>query len=104
MKFDKIIKEAGFESCKFPRCSNIDVTLFDENDDKCEDIHFTRHLFSENPKSKINFFNFLCFLENEPVTSMNIKMDEDFLIVFYQSPKAYPFRKSAPLDPIDYME
>ena len=104
MTMDKIIEEAGFESCKFPRCSNITVTLFDENNDKCEDIHFNRNLFSENSKSERSFFNFLCFLESEPVPSMNIKIDEDYVIVFYQSPKAYSFRRSAPLDPHDYME
>lgn len=106
MKFDKIIREAGFRSCQFPKCSQIEVKLYDDEDNISSesDIHFSKKLFADNPKSATSFFNFLCFLEKKPVMSMNVEIDEHYLIVFYKSPQAESFRRTEPMDPIDYMD
>lgn len=109
MKFAVILREAGFVSKEFPKCSEIPIILYDRKDRIIEedDIHFVETLFKENNNSFMNFYDFLKSLEksNEPIDSINVMIDEYNVIVFYKSSKLKFFpRTKKSLDPIDYMD
>ena len=94
--FGTIIKEAGSRRILFPHSSKIDIVLYDSKDRKIqEEVHFSKPLFADNIYSASKFYNFLNFLEeSEPVSSMNIKIDEDYLIIFYNTPQAIFFKRT----------
>ena len=106
MKFAEIIRNAGLEVARFPNCANINIRLYDGKDrvNSAESVEYTRPLFVENPNSLNKFFNFLTGLEKENVTSMNVKVDVDSVVVFYQNPRAKVFLRKKPMNPIDYMD
>ena len=97
MTLDTIIKEAGLRPCKFPRSSLIQVHLYNDEDQELDTAHYARELFADNTKSAVEFFNFLCYLEEKtPSPSMNIKIDEHYVTVFYKTSQAYSFKRTAP--------
>ena len=104
MTFDKIIKEAGFEPCKFPKASLISTTVYDGKDREIhEELTYSKELFVDNINSASKFFSFLNFLEAKPVLSMNVKIDADYVVVFYNTPQVIYFRRTPTMDPLDYM-
>ena len=104
MKFGKIIEEAGFNTYQFQTAASIPITLYDRNDDVLEKVHYASELFSENTLSEVKFFNFISYLEKKPVTSMEVKIDEDYVIVFYNTNQAIHFKRTHSMEPLDYME
>lgn len=90
MKFTEIIREAGFDPEAFPNASNISVTLYDRKDriDTDETIHYVEPLFAHNPKSQKKFYYSLCGLEQSDIQTMNIKIDEFTVWLFYKTPAA----------------
>ena len=104
MMLHDIIKEAGLKPCVFPKCSKIQITLYDGKDRELNQCVYATQLFAENLKSKVNFHNFLCYLENENVESMNVKIDVTHVIVYYKTPNSIAFSRVKPMDPLDYME
>ena len=104
MKFERIIEEAGFNSYQFQTAASIPVTLYDGNEVVLEKVHYAKELFSENTLAEINFFNFISYLEKKPVTSMEVKIDEYSVIVFYKTKQAISFKRTHSMEPLDYME
>jgi len=104
VKFAKIIEEAGFNSYQFQTAASIPITLYDGNEKVLEKVHYARELFSENTRSEVNFFNFISYLEKKPVASMEVKIDENYVIAFYNTKQAISFKRTPSLDPMDYME
>lgn len=88
MKFAEIIRESGLNPEEFPTSSNISVTLYDRKDriSTEETIRFAEPLFRNNPVSRKNFYHFLVGLEESDIQTMNIKIDEYAVWVFYKSP------------------
>jgi len=106
MRFSEIIRNAGLDVSRFPNCANIHIRLYDGKDrvSSEESVEYVRPLFVENPNSLKQFFNFLTGLEKENVTSMNVKVDVDSVVLFYQNPRAKVFPRKKTMDPIDYMD
>ena len=102
MKLTTIIREAGFNPCVFPKCSQIPITVYDRKDRETmeEDLHFSKKLFADNANSATSFFNFITSLETNPVESINVKIDEFSVIVFYKTPQAIIFQRNS-LNPMD---
>ena len=98
MKFAVILREAGLNPVKFPKSSEISVTLYDEDDliDDRDDITFTKNLFVNNIASYEGFFQFVERLEKQDIESMNIKIDQFFVVVFYKTPNAACFPRETP--------
>ena len=88
MKFATIIREAGLNEKDFENCSEISVTLYDAKDRIHENItlHFVEPLFWHNKDSLQKFQNFLVDLEENPVESINVEIDENHVVVFYKTP------------------
>lgn len=88
MKFANIIREAGLNLDNFEKCTEISINLYDEKDKVNEnnDVHFVEPLFSHNSNSLQKFQDFLVDLEKSPVSSMNIEIDENYVVVFYKKP------------------
>lgn len=104
MLFAKIIEEAGFKSCRFPRSSSIPITLYDGKDRVLETAHYSKKLFAENTKSAVDFFSFLNYLEQQTVSSFNVKVDEFSVTAFYGTEQSISFKRNYSMDPLDYME
>ena len=104
MTFGKIISAAGFCPCNFPRSSNTHITLYDGKNRVLTEAKYAKELFADNIKSAVSFFNFLCFFESKPATSMNIKIDENFVTVFYKTEQAWAFKRTPSMEPLDYMD
>ena len=103
MKFAKIIEEAGFNACQFPRSSFLPVTLYDGKDRVLDKVHYNEELFAANTMSAVNFFSFLNYLETKTVSEISVKIDEHSVIVFYGTDQAVCFRRTSSMDPLDYM-
>ena len=106
MKFATILREAGISTSNFEKSSQIPITLFDGKDreNPNEDIHFAEPLFQNNPSAFKNFQTFLALLENRStIEKMNVKIDENAVIVFYKNPSCRIFLRKA-LNPMDYMD
>lgn len=108
MKLAVILREAGVSSEDYKKCSEIPVVLYDRKDriDSKEDIQFVEALFTHNEKSFTDFQNFLRNLENQPVLpeSLNVRIDESHVIVFYKTPNVRFFSRKKSLEPLDYMD
>ena len=106
MKFAEIIRNAGLDVSRFPNCANIPIRLSDGKDRviSSESVEYVRPLFVETPNSLKQFFNFLTGLEKENVTSMNVKVDVDSVVLFYKNPRAKVFLRKKPMSPLDYMD
>lgn len=100
MTLDTIIKEAGLKACQFPKASNISVEVFDGKNQRLSEVHYIEEIFSKNEKSKVEFFNFLNYLEANMIESMKLKIDEDFVNVYYGT-SSFSFRRSQSGNPID---
>lgn len=105
MKFAEIIREAGLNPKDFPTASNISIVLYNGKsrvDD--ETIHYVESLFAHNDDSLERFKVFLRKLEKDPISSMNIMIDEYYVVLNDKSSKVRPLSRKPPLDPLDYME
>ena len=102
------MQEAGVCARIFPICGDIDVILFDDDDNvsKESDVHFVEKLFANNEKSFEEFFDFVGRLDTDPeCLSMNIKITSEHVVLFYKTPNARVFRRdSSLLDPLDYAD
>ena len=105
MLFGEIIKNTGINLEDYPKSSNIEIHLYDgkERISNEKTISFVKPLFEEREASLQNFKNFLAGLEQEDVSSMNVKVDIDSVILFYKSPRAIIFLRNPSLDTMDYM-
>lgn len=114
MKFSTIIQAAGFDPKTFPRASKSDITLYGDDElnifnneeiiDTSENVNFATDLFVKNPAGKENFGTFLKKLEDSPVDSFNIRIDENCVTIFYKTPHPKTFSRKEPMNPLDYME
>ena len=109
MKFAVILREAGFNTNIFEKCSQIPIVLYDGKNriDMVEDVRFVKALFVNNSGSFIDFYEFLKELENktEEITEpINVKIDANSVVVFYKTPHAKVFSRNQALNPIDYMD
>ena len=106
MKFAEIIRNAGINPEDFPKSSNIEIHLYDgKNRESTEEtVKYAKPLFEENDSSLKNFKSFLTGIEQEDVSSMNVKVDIDFVILFYKTPRSIIFPRKPSMDPMDYME
>ena len=96
MKFATIMREAGICTRFFPDCREINVVLYDEDNEiyKKDDIQFVRKLFADNMDSYNKFFDFVDELNIEPdYISIDIQITPDHVIVFYKTPNARIFRR-----------
>lgn len=104
MKFATIMREAGICTKLFPECGEINVVLYDEDDQihKKDDVQFIRKLFADNTDSYNKFFDFVDELNANPdCLNMDIQITPDYVIVFYKTPKARIFRRNESPDPLD---
>ncbi len=108
MKFAVILREAGFSQKDFKRCAEIPIILYDEKDRiiSTEDICFVESIFAHNSNSFMDFYDFLKKLENqaEQPESINVKIDEFSLGVFYKTPYIRFFSRKKPKSPMDFMD
>ena len=93
IKFATIIQEAGLNKKDYEKCSEINVTLYDEKNEVNES-HFVEPLFSNNPDSLKKFKDFLVDLEKNPVPSMNVTIDANYVVVFYKTPNPKIFSRT----------
>ena len=89
MKFATILRESGFSKNEFKKVSEISMILYDEKDRivDADDIRFVDKLFKNNTKSFMKFYDFLKELKNNPnpPISINVKIDENSVVVFYKT-------------------
>ena len=106
MKFATILREAGICERHFPISSEIEIRLFDGDDEfeTQEDVHYNEPLFVNNNDSYNKFFDLADKLDFDPVMSMDIKIDKNYVIVFYGTPEQIAFRRANSMQPLDYME
>lgn len=108
LQLSSILREAGLSSNDYERCSTIPVILYDRKDriDSCDDIQFIEPLFKRNEKSFERFKNFFENLEKQQLLpkSINVKIDEFHVCVFYKSPKVVCFSRQASIESFDFME
>ena len=104
MKFATIMREASISEKFFPKCTEINVVLYDEDDEinTTADVKFVRPLFEDNLDSFKRFFKFVEDLNSNPnCSSINVLITEHHVVVHHKTPKAISFRRTAPLDPLD---
>ena len=102
MKLKTILREASIPETRFPECSEIDVVLYDENDEICttDDVKFIKPLFEDNPDSLEKFILFIEDLNLKPVySSINILITKHHVIIHYKTPFYKTFRRTCTLDP-----
>lgn len=107
MKFAEIIRNAGIKVEDFPKSSNIEIHLYDDKNRIVpgETITYAKPFFEENPYSLKNFESFITGIETEDITSMNVKIDADVVILFFKSSRIIIFRrKNSSLESMDYMD
>ena len=107
MKFATIMREAGICPRLFPECGEINVVLYDENDEihPKDDVHYITKLFADNPSSYDQFFDLVDELNANPdYLSINIKISPEHVIVFYKTGNPRVFRRTPHLDPLDYAD
>ena len=107
MKFAGILRSAGILEGAFKKCENIDIVLFDGKKPISShgNIHYANELFENNPTSKLKFIGALIDLEiNPPQESINVKIDEFNVILFYQTAKPKIFSRTPKTDPLDCMD
>ena len=113
MKLATVLREAGVCTRVFPGCSEIDIVLYDGKDRIVEDdVHYVESLFAKNIEVFDEFFDFIDELDSEAILTMNVKIDEEYVILFYKTSRAKCFRRKPvenpvgvpPMDPIDYMD
>lgn len=106
MKFATILREAGICERHFPISSEIEIRLFDGDDEleMQEDVHYNEPLFVNSMDSYNKFFDLVDKLDSDSVISMDIKIDENYVIVFFGTPQQIAFRRAATMQPLDYMD
>ena len=106
MLFGEIIRNTGIDPEDFPKSSNIEIQLYDGKDRVSteETVKYAKPLFEERNCSLKNFKSFLAGLEQEDLTSMNVKVDINCVLLFYKTPRAIIFLRNPSMNPIDYME
>lgn len=108
LQLSAILREAGLSSSDYERCSAIPVLLFDRKDriEICDSIHFVEPLFVKNEESFERFKNFFENLERQQTLpkSINVRIDEFHVCIFYKSPKAICFSRQTPINSFDFME
>ena len=107
MKFATIMREAGICTRLFPDCGEINVVLYDEDDQihKKDDVHFVQKLFADNPDAFNDFFDFVDALNTNPdYLSINIQITRNHVIVFYKTASPKIFCRTQSLDPSDYAD
>jgi len=107
MKFAEIIRNAGLKIEDFPKSSNIEITLYDDENRIVpeEKVTYAKPFFDENPDSLKNFEHFITGLETEEITTMNVKIDEHLVVLFFRTSRIIAFRrKISSLNPMDYMD
>ena len=106
MKFAEIIRNTGLDPLKFEKSSNIPIILYDgKNRPHPQDtVKYMDPLFKENEGSLLNFKNFLSGLEKENIASMNVQVNLNSVILFYNTPRSIVFfRQIPPMEPLDYL-
>ena len=108
MKFATVLTAAGILTEKFQRVSEIPIVLYDGKDriDPSDTVQYNRSLFAGNNNSFLDFLDFLKELEETSTLpeTINIKIDENSVIVFYKTTKTRRFsRKPKSMEPIDFM-
>ena len=104
MKFAKILREANISEKFFPKCAEIDVVLYDEDDEinTTDDVKFVKPIFENNLDSFKQFFRFVEELNSNPdYSSINVLITEHHVVVHHKTPYAKAFRRTAPFDPLD---
>ena len=104
MKFATIIREAGICEKLFRECAEIDVVLYDEDDEinESDDVKFVKPLFEDNQGSLERFIKYVDELNsNLDCVSMNVLITEHYVVVHHKTPQAKSFRRTRPLDPLD---
>ena len=107
MKFAVILREAGFLPSHFGELAEKTITLFDRKDRIVkEEPHFAEPLFKKNAAAFMDFYDFTNGLDVKSIDSINVKIDEAWVILFYKTPQVKSFSRSErkPLQPLDYME
>lgn len=107
MKFAEIIRNAGLKIEDFPKSSNMEITLYDDENRIVpeEKVTYAKPFFDENPDSLKNFESFITGLETEDISTMNVKIDADVVILFFKSSRIIIFRrKTSSMDYMDYMD
>lgn len=107
MKFATIMREAGISEKLFLECAEINVVLYDEDDEICakEDIEFIKPLFVENPDSFEKFFNFVDELNSNPdYLTINVLITEHYVVVHYKTNHAKVFRRTPSPDPLIFAD
>lgn len=107
MKFATIMREAGICTRLFPECGEINVVLYDEDDQihKKDDVQFVRKLFADNTHSYNKFMEFVDRLNTNPdYMSIDIQITPDHVVVFYKTSNPKIFRRTQPVDPLDFAD
>jgi len=109
MKFATIIREAGIATKLFPNVAEkLQVVLYDLDDNTTEDdVHYVEGLFDNNRISFCNFVNWLnafeSIMEMEFEKTIPVQITENYVTIYYNTPGAIHFRRTEPMEPIDYM-
>lgn len=105
MKFAKIMELVGMGNLAriFTEAAEVDVFVYDGKDRIYEDdnIKFIEELFADNKESYKKFFDFVDRLNCDPVMSMDVKIDKDYVTVFYNTPASVSFRRKETLGSFD---
>jgi len=92
MNLSVVLRESGLTPEDYD-CAKIPITLYNRKDRilKENDIRFTERLFSQNDKSFKDFYLSIKALEklSKKTLSINVRIDEYNVILFYKSPNAW---------------
>ena len=108
--FADVMREAGFQPKLldlFYTCGLIETNIYDEEEELHQEnnLKFIKPLFADNPDSFEKFFDFVSELnENPDYLSIDIQITPDHVVVFYKTTHPKVFRRTPPINPIDYAD
>lgn len=102
-----IIKAVRLNPTDFPNFCKITVNLYDSKDriDTRDSVTYVTNLFAKNEEEGKKFTDWLKSLEKNPVSSINILINETHVAVFYKSSQSRIFsRMPSSMNDFNFMD
>ena len=102
-----IIKAVRLVPTDFPNFCKTTVNLYDSKDriDNSNSVTYVANLFAKNEEEGKKFTDWLKFLEKNPVSNINILINETHVIVFYKSSRSKIFsRMPSSMNDFNFMD
>ena len=96
MRGSTLVNAVREDTSKYPNVCRMNLCLYDGKDrqDLGEDAVYVEDLFANNANERIQFIKALDGLEKETPSSLNVKITEAHVILFYKDEHSIPKRYS----------